>query len=68
MAGLPVTVVGILIGIGAIDPAAQRQIGAAPVWLTPWAVATAPLFRLPAAWMLGALGGQIGRWVDRVRE
>lgn len=68
MAGLPVIVVGILIGIGAIDLAAQRQIDAAPVWLTPWAVATAPLFRLPAAWMLGALGGQIGRWVDRARE
>lgn len=68
MAGLPVVVVGILIGIGAIDLAAQKQAHGAPVWLTSWAVATAPLFRLPAAWMFGTLGSQIGRWASRVRE
>ncbi len=62
-----VIVIGILMGIGALDLAMPAQAGAAPVWSTPWAVATAPLFRLPAAWVFGAFGGQIGRWIARVR-
>jgi hypothetical protein len=67
MAGLPIIVSGILMGTGALDLAVPTQTAGATVWLTPWAVATAPLFRLPAAWVFGAIGGQIGRWVRRFR-
>jgi hypothetical protein len=67
MAGLPVIAIGILMGIGALDLAVPTQTEGSPPWLTPWAVTTAPLFRLPAAWVFGAVGGQIGRWVARVR-
>ena len=67
MAGVPVVLVGILMWIGALDLAVQDQAGTSPIWLKPWAVTTAPLFRLPAAWVWGALGGQMGRWAARVR-
>jgi hypothetical protein len=50
IAGLPVMLVGVLMLMGAL-----------PHTLNSWAVLAAPLFRLPACWIFGAVGGWIGR-------
>jgi hypothetical protein len=82
IAGLPVAMAGLLMMAGWLGlivllpgdvPSTYHQHGFAYTYYTaggetPSAVSivAAPLFRLPEAWLWGAMGGAVGRWMSRM--
>ncbi|MCC7009793.1 MAG: hypothetical protein IT184_13385 [Acidobacteria bacterium] len=66
VAGLPVLVGGVLIGLGVLDaafPLSTGQLGSP----SPWAMVLAPFVRAPESAIWGAIGGRLGRWIARRR-
>lgn len=66
IAAIPVLVAGVLIALGLLDVVfAGSGRSHAPTALE---VFVAPIARLPDAWLWGAIGGQIARWIAAWRR
>lgn len=67
IAGIPIMFIALLVMSGFVGLAVLDARGAATIRPSALAILVAPLTRLPEAWIWGALGGQLGKWVSRQR-
>lgn len=69
IAGLPVTIAGVLAGFGMIEVVFVGPGGMAEAPIaSPWVMAAAPIFRLGESAIWGAVGGELGRLLTRRRS
>ena len=62
IAGLPITVCALLMLSGFADLMSLAPPRIRPL---PWLMLISPFLRLPEAWIWGAVGGLLGRWLSR---
>jgi hypothetical protein len=65
IAGVPITVVAVLMLVGVVD---LTFMGAQPIKPLPWVMLLSPVLRLPEAWIWGVVGGLLGRWFLRSQQ
>lgn len=68
IAGIPVTLGGLLMMFGLLDIATSPARSAVVYFPIPLVLTLAPLLRVPEAWIWGAIGGLLGRWIARSRQ
>jgi hypothetical protein len=68
IAGIPIVLIAVLLMSGFLDLAFVDARGAATIRPSAFAILTAPLFRLPEAWIWGCIGGQLGKGIVRHRQ
>jgi hypothetical protein len=62
IAGLPIAICALLMLSGVMD---RMFLAPQRVRPLPWLMLISPLLRLPEAWIWGAVGGLLGRWLSR---
>jgi hypothetical protein len=62
VAGLPIMICALLMLAGLADLTALAPQRIRPL---PWVMLLSPVLRLPEAWIWGAVGGLLGRWLSR---
>ena len=62
IASVPVMVIAVLMMAGMLE---LKFVGPRLPPPSPLAILLTPLVRLPGAWIYGALGGQLGKWIAR---
>jgi hypothetical protein len=65
IAGMPIIVGALLMMAGLLGVSVSAPRLHPP---SAWSILVVPLARLPGAWMWGALGGQLGKWIVRRRK
>jgi hypothetical protein len=61
IAGMPIIVGALLMMAGLLGVSVSPRLHPPSAW----SILVVPLARLPGAWMWGALGGQLGKWIAR---